>query len=95
MSKFTLDQVEWAKTMLRRINDRGTWGVPANGCVYQFFHGPKEIHLVKGDTSKDDWHELNTQLFGELGYTVLDRRQENKGRKIKVDFGHGQGKTWN
>jgi len=88
------EQYEWAEQMLRQMIDRGTWDVPANGCVYQFFHGPKEIHLVRGVI--DDCHEKTIELFGLLDYKVLDRRQENKGKTIKVDFGgHGQGKTWN
>lgn len=93
--KFSSKQIVWAREMVAKIAAEGTWEIPANGCIYQFFRGLKEIHLVEGDPTKDDWHELNIQLFAGIGWTVLDRREENKGKtfKIKVDQFYGQGKT--
>lgn len=89
-SEFNAEQIAWAKNMVRQINDKGTWGIPANGCTYQFFRSKKEIHLIEGDPTQDDWHEKNTRLFGSIGWKVLDARKKN----FKVDNQHGQGKTW-
>jgi hypothetical protein len=93
-TEFNAEQIAWAKNMVRQINDKGTWGIPANGCTYQFFRSKKEIHLVQGDPTQDDWHEKNIRLFGAIGWKVLDRREQNKGKTFKVDSPHGQGKSW-
>lgn len=91
MSKFTREQIAWAKQMVQQINDKGTWAIPANGCVYQFFREPKEIVLIDGDPTQDDWHERNVELFAEIGWTVKDGRAKKGVRKIGSP--HGQGKT--
>lgn len=90
---FSAQQIAWAENMVINTEEIWEWEIPANGCVYQFNRLSKEIHLISGDITKDNWHELNTQLFAKIGWKVLDRRKENK--TFKIDQLHGQGKTWN
>jgi hypothetical protein len=92
-TKFSAEQIAWAKNQVAIIADKGIWGVPANGLVYQFFRAKKEIHLVQGDPTQDDWHELNIKLFAVIEWKVLDRREENKGKTFKVSNPYGQGKS--
>jgi hypothetical protein len=64
--------IAWAEQMVRIIKNEGTWCVPESGQIFQFYHDPKEIHLIYGDP-KHIYFEQNKICFGKLGYTVLDK----------------------
>lgn len=90
--EFSSEQIAWARQMIHDINDAGIWTVPANDCTYQFFHKIKELHLISGDISQDNWHEKNIALFREIGWKILDKRDVVVTKIVQIQ---GQGKTWN
>ncbi len=64
--------IHWLENLVRVMNDKGTWGVPMNGAIYQVFKKEKVLALVDGP--KDDIYDKNAVILKTFGYTIEDRR---------------------
>jgi len=43
----TPSDIEWTKTLVSKIKDGGSWGVPESCAIFTFFHSKKEYTLLE------------------------------------------------
>jgi hypothetical protein len=70
----SFEHIQWAKQMVRLLNDGGRGVVPANNTVYEIDRVNMRISLVAGEI--DDWFYKNIILFRSMGYEVVDGREK-------------------
>ena len=65
----TDSDITWTSDLLARLNDQGTWVVPASGCGYRVDKKSKIVTVMFGVI--DETHYRICKILASLGYEVV------------------------
>lgn len=63
------DVLNWCRALVEMLRHGGTWGIPRSGLVFQIDKNQKQLVLVNGHATDEDF--IATQhVFAQIGWTV-------------------------
>jgi len=69
------EDIVFVTAIVDMLKDGGIWGVPCTGMAYQIDKAKKTMTLIGRMDEVEgqmNMHEMNREVFREIGYTVID-----------------------
>jgi len=62
--------LNWCRNLVNTLRDRGMWGIPRSGLVFQIDKKKNRLVLTSGDETNSDFSETR-RVFAQIGWEVV------------------------